>query len=184
MGSRVLQPLTGTLTSSQSTFRFGRFHFSWKLSGEMFCRDTCHPEKAIFSFNSSAFPRKAKIHPQPPTACNNNPGQSKPKPVVTPQAKANLSPRTGVVRHGRGLSAGGEDGSWPSMLQVFRQPCDFRALSPGARGDWHVETALGSAQACGDLRHSLKTTPQLWFLKTRFPVAFRKISWQAALGLS
>lgn len=77
----VLQPLTRTLTSSQSTFRFGRFHFSRKLSGEMFCRDTCHPEKAIFSFNSTAFPRKAKTHPQPPTAGSNTPGQSKSKPL-------------------------------------------------------------------------------------------------------
>lgn len=114
---------------------------------------------------------------------------SLPLPVVTPQAKANLSPGTGAAQHWRGLSAGGEDGSWTFTFQAFRQPLGcvylpFRAPPRGARGNRHVETALGRAQACRYLRPSPRATPQLWFLKTRFPVAFRKLFWQAALGLS
>lgn len=62
------------------SFEFGRFHFSWKFSGGMFCRDAFYPEKAIFSFNSSSFPRKAKSYHQPPTSYSSTPGKYKPKP--------------------------------------------------------------------------------------------------------
>ena len=68
---------------AKALFRFGRFHSSWKLSGGMFCRETCHPGRAIFSFNSSSFPRKANIPPN----------LSLPV-VTTPEANANLSPST------------------------------------------------------------------------------------------
>lgn len=138
----------------------------------MFCRDTCHPEKAIFSFNSSSLPRKAESHPNLPL------------PVVTPQANANLSHRMGAALHGRGLPAGGDDGSWcsDSLGVVFVCP-----LEPSQRERERTamsEQLWGAPLTCSRLRFGPKTTPQLWLLNTRFPVVFKKIFWLAALSLS
>lgn len=45
-----------------------------------------------------------------------------PPPTVTPQANATLTPRIRAAPHWGDFSAGGEDGSQATELQVFRRP--------------------------------------------------------------
>ena len=125
----------------KALFRFGRFHSSWKLSAGMFCRETCHPGRAIFSFNSSSFPRKANIPPN----------LSLPV-VTTPEANANLSPSTEAAHTEEVLPLVGrmEAGLLHSRCSDSPRLC-LPALwrtcptPPMKGGDRHVKTALGSA---------------------------------------
>lgn len=176
-----------TLATSHQDLDFKPSHFQvWQISlfmeaqwGDV-CRDTCHPEKALFSFNSSSCLRKTKKSPRLPP------------PAITPQANTNLTPRVRAAPHGGHLSAGCEDGRQAFELQVFRQPGDGISVPvgvppEGARGgERQLRTALGSTSDLQALETvAPKTTPQLQLLKTRFPVAdFKMIFWQAAVGLS
>lgn len=124
-----------TLATSHQDLDFKPSHFQvWQISlfmeaqwGDV-CRDTCHPEKALFSFNSSSCLRKTKKSPRLPP------------PAITPQANTNLTPRVRAAPHWGHLSAGSEDGRQAFELQVFRQPGDGISVPvgvppEGARGE-------------------------------------------------
>lgn len=84
---RFLQPLTRAWTSSQATFRFGRFHSSWKLSGGMLAGTQAIQRKRFSLSTPLLVSEKQKNHP------------NLPPPAVTPQANANLPPRIRAAPH-------------------------------------------------------------------------------------